>query len=173
MGTSLSFYRGAGFNREITGAMTQATGLPATTMSHAVVRALRASGVSRVALATAYVDEVNDRLVAFLRDEGFTPTAVRGLAVTDVIGVGEVPPRTLIDLAGKAFADDVSAQGVLISCGGLKTLSVLEPIERALEVPVVSSSPAGFWDAVQFAGVDPAATGFGRLFARDLAGDAG
>lgn len=164
MGTSLSFYRGAAFNREITGRITQATGLPATTMSHAVVRALRASGVNRVALATAYVDEVNDRLVAFLREEGFVVTAVRGLAVTDVVGVGEVPPRTLIDLAERAFADEVSAQGVLISCGGLKTLAVLEPIERALNVPVVSSSPAGFWDAVQLVGVDPAAEGFGRLF---------
>lgn len=169
MGTSLSFYRGAAFNREIAKTIAQATGLPATTMSNAVVRALRASGATRLALATAYIDEVNDKLVTFLRDEGFTVTAVRGLSVTDVVGVGEVAPRTLFDLAEQAFADDASAQGVLISCGGLKTLAVIEPLERALNVPVVSNSPAGFWDAVQLVGIDPAAEGFGRLFRSNIA----
>lgn len=164
MGTSLSFYRGAAFNRQIVASITQATGLPASTMSHAVVRALHANGVHRVALATAYIDEVNGKLVAFLRDEGLAVTAVRGLSVTDVVGVGQVPPQALIDLAHQAFTEDPSAQGVLISCGGLKTLAVIEPLERALNVPVVSSSPAGFWDAVQLVGLDPAADGFGRLF---------
>ncbi|MFM0287994.1 arylmalonate decarboxylase [Paraburkholderia megapolitana] len=164
MGTSLSFYRGAAFNRQLVDAIHEATGLPATTMSHAVVRALKATGVRRVALATAYIDDVNARLAAFLQEEGFEVAAVKGLAMTDVIGVGTVPPETLIDLAQDVFARDTSAQGVLISCGGLKTLGIVETLEARLGVPVVSSSPAGFWDAVQLMGVSPVAPGFGRLF---------
>ena len=164
MGTSLSFYRGAAFNRQLVAAIYEATGLPATTMSHAVVRALKATGVRRVALATAYIDDVNARLAAFLQEEGFEVTAVKGLAMTDVLGVGAVPPETLIDLAQNVFAQDTSAQGVLISCGGLKTLGIIETLESRLGVPVVSSSPAGFWDAVQLMGVSPVTHGFGRLF---------
>ena len=43
-------------------------------------------------------------------------------------------------------------------------LSVME-VEAALQVPVVSSSPAGFWDLVRCAGLDPRSPGHGRLFA--------
>jgi len=51
MGTSISFYRGAARTEQLRQAMEDATGLPCTTMSHAVVRALKALGVRRVAVA--------------------------------------------------------------------------------------------------------------------------
>jgi arylmalonate decarboxylase len=166
MGTSLSFYRGADFNRQLISAIATATGLPSTTMSEAVVRALRAVGVRRVALATAYTDDVNARLIGFLQAEGFDIAAVKGLAITDVVGVGDVTPDTLTTLAQEVFAQAGTAQGVLISCGGLKTLGFLEALEARLGVPVISSSPAGFWDVVQLAKIDPTADGFGQLFRR-------
>ncbi|HWK45348.1 MAG TPA: aspartate/glutamate racemase family protein [Stellaceae bacterium] len=164
MGTSLSFYRGAAFNRRLSAAIFDATGLPATTMSSAVIRALQASGVRRVAVATAYIDDVNHRLVSFLREEGIEVTAIKGLAMTDVIGVGNVTPEILSALAREVFAEDRSAEGVLISCGGLRTLDILDPLETALQIPVISSSPAGFWDVVQLADIDPTVPSFGRLF---------
>ena len=68
MGTSLTFYRGADANRELQRAIRDATGLPATTMSSAVVNALRVLGVRRVGLATAYTDDLNRRLEALLRE---------------------------------------------------------------------------------------------------------
>lgn len=166
MGTSLSFYRGADFNRQLISAIATATGLPSTTMSSAVVRALRTVGAGRVALATAYTDDVNARLISFLQAEGFEIDAVKGLAMTDVVGVGDVPPDTLTALAQEVFAQAGTAQAVLISCGGLKTLGILEALEARLGVPVISSSPAGFWDVVQLAHIDPVADGFGQLFHR-------
>jgi maleate cis-trans isomerase len=57
-----------------------------------------------------------------------------------------------------AYIDDFNARG------GLLTLDILAPLERRLGVPVVSSSPAGFWDVVQRAGIDPRVPGYGRLF---------
>lgn len=39
MGTSLSFFRGAAFNRQLEVEMARATGLPCTTMSNAIVGA--------------------------------------------------------------------------------------------------------------------------------------
>ncbi|SMG06708.1 arylmalonate decarboxylase [Paraburkholderia susongensis] len=164
MGTSLSFYRGANFNRELVRAMTTATGLPATTMSQAVVRGLRNVGARRIAVATAYTDDVNARLRDFLLAEGFEVRSISGLGMTDVIGVGEVTGDTLMAIARDAFAKDPTAQAILISCGGLKTLGIIEALEAQFGVPVVSSSPAGFWDVVQLANVDPLVSGAGRLF---------
>src|SRR6185437_1103412 len=61
MGTSLTFYKGAAFNQQLQDAVAKATGLPATTMSNGIVEGLRLAGASRVAVATAYNEEVTDR----------------------------------------------------------------------------------------------------------------
>jgi arylmalonate decarboxylase len=64
------------------------------------------------------------------------------------------------------YGQDRSADGIFISCGGLLTLDVLAPLEAKLGLPATASSPAGFWDVMRLAGLDPASPGFGRLFER-------
>ncbi|MET3515479.1 arylmalonate decarboxylase [Pseudacidovorax sp. 1753] len=163
MGTSLSFYRGATFTEDLRARMAAATDLPCTTMSHAIVRSLRQMGVRRVAVATAYIDTLNERLARYLEGEGFEVTAVRGLAMTGVEAVGQVEAGTLVELARRVCADG-RPDGLLISCGGLRTLDLHPRLERELGLPVTSSSPAGFWDLMRTAGLDAASPGHGRLF---------
>jgi arylmalonate decarboxylase len=164
MGTSLTFYRGAEANRQLQAAVHDATKLPVTTMSSAVVNALRKTGVRRVGLATAYIDDLNVRLQSFLSDEGFEIAAVKGLGLTDVGIVKDVTSHTLTELAETVFDLDRFADGILISCGGLLTLDIIAALESKLGVPVITSSPAGFWDVVKLSGKDATADGFGRLF---------
>lgn len=165
MGTSISFYRGPEFTESLRAAMQEATGVPCTTMSHAIVAALRQLGIRRVAVATSYIPELDAKLVAYLGHAGFTVTAIEGMGITGVEEVGAVGTRALVDLGRKVFARDPSAQGIFISCGGLLTLDAIRQLEQELQVPVTASSPAGFWDVVQLAGGDAASPGFGRLFA--------
>jgi arylmalonate decarboxylase len=164
MGTSISFYRGAVYTEHLRQALQQATGLPCTTMSHAIVSALRALGLRRVAVATSYIDALNDRLVAYLEAAGFAVTAIRGLQMTGVEAMGQVSTQMLVELSTQVFEQDRSADGVFISCGGLLTLDAILQLEDQLGVPVTASSPAGFWDVVRLGGWDARAPGFGRLF---------
>lgn len=166
MGTSISFYRGAACTEELRDAMQQATGLPCSTMSHAIVSALRALGMQRVAVATSYIGELNDRLVDYLTVSGFDVTAIEGLSLTDVKAIGAVTPDTLAALSRTVLARDPSADGIFISCGGLLTLDVIPALEKELNLPVTASSPAGFWDAMRLAGQDPTSPRHGRLFQR-------
>ncbi len=166
MGTSISFYRGAAFTEELRAAMQETTGLPCTTMSHAIVAALRALSIHRVAVATSYIDQLNDRLVDYLTHAGFEVTAIQGLSLTGVKETHAVTPQTLLDLSESVYRQDPSADGVFISCGGLLTLDVIGPLEARLGRPATSSSPAGFWDVMKLAGQDPASPGYGRLFKR-------
>jgi arylmalonate decarboxylase len=165
MGTSLSFFRGADFNAQLQAEMARATGLPCTTMSNAIVGALRQLGARRVAVATAYIDEVNAHLRRYLEQSGFELLALQGLAISDVQAVGQVPMQVLVDLCLRVFDAQPGADGILISCGGLVTLDAVREVEARLQVPVVSSSPAGFWDLVRTAGLDARSAGQGRLFA--------
>ncbi len=166
MGTSISFYRGPQFTQSLRDAMREATGLPCTTMSHAIVAALRRLGMRKVAVATSYIDELNDKLVAYLTHEGFTVTAIRGMSITGVQEVGQVPTQALVDLSREVYAQDTSADGIFISCGGLITLDAIRQLEDQLGVPATASSPAGFWDVVKLAGADARSAGSGRLFAQ-------
>ncbi|MFV0675252.1 aspartate/glutamate racemase family protein [Variovorax sp. tm] len=165
MGTSLSFFRGAAFNRQLEVEMARATGVPCTTMSNAIVNGLRHLKVRRVAVATAYIDEVNEQLRGYLEQSDFEPLALEGLSISDVQAVGKVPTQALVDLCVKVFEAQPGADGILISCGGLVTLDAVREVEERLQVPVVSSSPAGFWDLVRTAGLDARSPGCGRLFA--------
>jgi arylmalonate decarboxylase len=166
MGTSLSFFRGAAFNAELESEMILRTGVPCTTMSNAIVRALRELKIERVAVATAYVDDVNERLRRYLAASDLSVTALRGLAITGVQEVGEVSTSTLVALCESVQAADPSADGILISCGGLLTLDAIAVVEAKLGVPVVSSSPAGFWDVMRVAGLNSDSQAGGRLFRR-------
>lgn len=168
MGTSLSFYRGAAFNRTLTVTMHEATGLPCTTMSTAVVEALACLGARRVAVATAYGDVVNQRLSSFLAEHGIEVGGLDALHIEDVRKVFEVVDEDLMRVTASAIARcELPPEAILISCGGLRTLGVAERLEDRFGLPVVTSSTAGPWAAVRLVGHDGRALGCGRLFRQE------
>ena len=163
MGTSLSFYKGAAFNRALTERMTKASGLPCTTMSTAVIEGLRKVGARRLAVPTAYNDEVNKRLVAFLHEEGFEVLANRGLGVVKVEDVNLVTQEALFKFCAEVFESAPKADAMLVSCGGLRTLDLLAPLEKRCGVPVVSSLPHALRAGVRLLGMSGRSPGYGRL----------
>ena len=166
MGTSLSFYRGAGFTRELREGITAATGLPATTMTDSVIEAMLRFDARTLAVATAYGKEVNDRLVAYLQAEGFRVASLKALHLTDLDAVQSTSTDRLVDLGEAALdAAGTPVDALFISCGGLRTLPVNREIEARHDLPVISSAVAGASGAMRCAGLDASATCGGRLCA--------
>ncbi|HEY0879244.1 MAG TPA: aspartate/glutamate racemase family protein [Zeimonas sp.] len=165
MGTSLSFYRGGDWNEQLARTMREASGLPATTMSDAIVAALRAVNGQRLAVATAYTGEMNERLRDFLEARGFAVASLVALELSTVEQVHAVLPRELEALGERAVHDATNADALLISCGGLRTLGITASLEARLDLPVVSSAVAGAWAAVRLLGDSGCAQGYGRLLA--------
>jgi len=163
MGTSLSFYKGAAFNRELTQRIAQASGCPAVTMSTAVIEGLRSVGAKRVAVATAYDAEVNRRLQVFLQEEGFEVLVVRGLGVERVEDIHGVTRDGLFNFSLSVFESARHADSLLVSCGGLHTLDLLAPLEQRCKVPVVSSLPHALRAGVRLIGLSGRAPGYGTL----------
>src|SRR5258706_8759063 len=95
IGTSLTFYRGSDFHDRLMDDLRRATGLPVSTMSQAVVDGLRSFGARRIAVATAYADDVNDRLQAFLIANGFEGLALEGFGL---FGFGEPDTKSEADI---------------------------------------------------------------------------
>jgi arylmalonate decarboxylase len=169
-GTSLTFYRGYAFHEQLKDSVRAATGLPVTTMSTGVVDGLRTFGVRRVAVGTAYADEVNRRLRQFLTDSGFEVLTLEGMGLEEFGAPGKVSEEQIVALgervcATAARASGAPPDGLLISCGGLRTLEVTAPLEAACSVPVVSSRPAFMWSVVRLVGQAQPVQGYGRLLA--------
>lgn len=164
MGTSLSFYRGAAGNAQVIEAMTAATGLPVTTMTDSVLDALRACSARRIAVATAYTTVVNEALRDYLEREGFEILSLEALELTDVARIQSTASQDLIALGQRAAKAAPHAQALFISCGGLRTLPVITPLEDMLDIPVISSATAGAWGTARLTGHSGRAAGHGRLF---------
>ena len=77
----------------------------------------------------------------YLASCGITVTHIEGLSITGVEAVGQVSAETLMALAERTVAADRSAQGLLISCGGLLTLDVHVPLERSSAFPSARARP--------------------------------
>ena len=150
---------------ELTASIAQQTGTPALVTAGAVVSALRALGVRRVAMATPYLDFVNRREVTFLEEHGFSVTRYLGLEMgnnqQERRCIGHVAPQALYRMAMEI--DTPEAQAIFISCANLATLDVIEDIERALGKPVVTSNTASFWACLRTLCINAGIAGHGRL----------
>jgi len=165
-GTSLTFYKGEAFNQKLRETVTKASGLKATTMSNGVIDGLMAVGAKRVAVATAYNDDVNERLHAFLIEHGLEPLVVKGLGIEAMTDVDKVTQNDLIEFGARVRAMAPDADSLLVSCGGFRTLEIIAPLEAKTGVPVISSMPHGLWAGARLVGMSGAAPGYGKLLSR-------
>jgi arylmalonate decarboxylase len=168
-GTSLTFYNGEEYNQQLREAVTKASGLRATTMSNGVIEGLKAVGAQKVAVATAYADEINGRLRAFLIEHGMTPLVVTGMGIEAIADVDSVTQNDLIEFGVRVRESAPDADSLLVSCGGFRTLEIIAPIEARTGVPVISSMPHGLWAGARLVGLSGAAPGFGTLLSKQHA----
>jgi arylmalonate decarboxylase len=163
-GSSITFYKGAQFNKELCDKVTALTGLPATTQSNGLIDGLKHVNARRVAVATAYTDVVTERLKLFLGEHGFEVASTKGLGY-ERIPEGAANEDVLHALGVEAYKLAGKADALVMSCGGLRTLDVIVPLEEAIGVPVVSSTPHGLWHCARMLGVSAKIDGFGLVMA--------
>src|SRR5262249_48033312 len=120
-------------------------------------------GGGGIAVGTAYADEVNNRLKTFLNAHGFEVLTLKGFGL---FGFGEPDKQSeadIIALGSKVCTEAPAAEGLLISCGGLRTLDVAKPLGAHHRLPLVPSTQAAFWAALRLVGESGHVAGRGRL----------
>lgn len=162
--TSGSFVGGMGYDERLIDLIEDTTGVQTTTTTTAVVRALNLIGVSRIALATPYLDEVTKLEVDYLQDNGFEVTNWQGGGIVEVADIQECEPDVSYHRAKAVDSDQ--AEAVFVSCTGFRMIENLEKLEKELGKPVISSNQATFADCLRLLGVNDVAPGFGSLFER-------
>ena len=162
-GTAVAFFRGFGHDQELSQRIHAATGIKATTSLTAVVDALRTLQIGHPAIATSYLADIDRRLVDVLEKSGFKVAAIRGMGLKKSIDMGKVFPEQTYRLAQQVVRSAPQADGILISCGNLRTFEAIESLEIDTGLPVVTSNQAGLWQAMRMAGIKDRLTSLGRL----------
>lgn len=162
-GTAIAFANGFGHDQDLCRRIHAATNIRATTSLTAIIEALRALKVRRLAVATSYLAEIDARLVDVLEKSGFEIAAIHGMGLKKSIDMGKLYPEATYRFARDVVGSARDADGILISCGNLRTFEAIEALETDTGLPVVTSNQAGLWQALRMAGMDQRLSYLGRL----------
>ena len=147
------------------GTMTEAGDVPANSTAQAIVAALRALGARRIAMASPYTPETNAHEAHYLEDHGIEVVASAGLSLNtsleNIQKISRVPPPDVF--AHAKSVDRPEAEAILICCTDFNTFDAIEPLERALGKPVISSNSATLWHTLRSAGIEDRIEGLGTL----------
>lgn len=160
--TTGSLVKGPGYDKQLIARIEKRTGIPALTTSTAVVDAMNALKMKKIAVSTPYSDEVNEAERRFLEGSGFEVSAIRGLGNTDPIAMGAVRYERMYRLSREVYTDDVD--GLFVSCTGISVLDIIDKLEKDLQKPVVTSNQASLWAALRKLRIGEKLQGMGRLF---------
>lgn len=153
--TTGSLIKGKGYDLELERRLREVTGIPALTTAHAVLEALRARRLKKIAVATPYIEKVNEREREFLTANGFEVMAIRGLGLLRNLEIGLQDPHVVYKLGKELMEEHPEAEGLFISCTNLRTFEVLRSLEDELGKPVISSNQATLWCVLRDMNISP------------------
>jgi maleate cis-trans isomerase len=153
------FVKGPGHDQQIIKDIEAATGIHGVAAAAAVVDALRALQVTRVSVASPYEPWLNEKLRQYLNAFGIEVLALKGLGSQ---AHASFTPQQNAALA--AEVDRSESQAVLIACSNFRTLEFIEPLEKKLGKPVVSSNLSSLWKMLRLLGDGRSLPRAGRLF---------
>ncbi len=128
----------------------------------ALIAACRHLKISRLGFLSPYVMEVSDHLREVLRKSDVQTPVFGTFAEGREEQVVRISAASVIE-AGKALMAGAGADALFLSCTNLRTMTVIDPLEEALGLPVLSSNQVLAWHMAQLAGVAGGLHGPGRL----------
>jgi maleate isomerase len=148
--TSASFVGGCATPASLRRRIEDASGRPAVITAQALVDAVSALDTKRLSLATPYTREVTELEQRFLEASGYTVVSTRYLGIDQRGAQGHCQPEEVLELARSALHSD--AEALIISCTNLRTLELIDALERELGLPVVTSNQATLWALLRCSG---------------------
>jgi len=143
--------------------ITEATGIPATTSVLALNEILEKTGARRFGLATPYLNDVQQRIVANYQRSGFDCSAERHLDLHVNYSFAEVEEDTIRKMVRELAAE--KPQAITTFCTNLRAAHLVEALEAETGIPVYDTIATVVWKSLRLAGVDTRALqGWGRLF---------
>jgi maleate isomerase len=152
------------FNPGIEAKVASAIGLPVVSAISSAVAALTAFGVKSVLLMTPFDRASNESIKSHVDNLGFTlhlgPAFDGRITGTSL----NLSPDQLFDLVKETFGK-TPAQAIYFQGATMDPLPIIQRIEDAFAVPVITSNSAMIWNLLSKLGLKYSVKGYGRLVA--------
>ncbi|WP_248959343.1 maleate cis-trans isomerase family protein [Sphaerisporangium perillae] len=154
---------GLDHDRAIASAITEATGVPATTSTLAFFDAFAALGTKRYGLAVPYTLDVTQQIMSVYREEGLECVAEAHLDIRVNTEIGAVPGERIAELLRQVAVPGADALAVV--CTNFWGGRVAPSVERERGIPVLDSVAVTLWHSLLLAGHSTAALQpWGQIF---------
>ncbi len=128
----------------------------------ALVAACRALEVRQLGILSPYVETVSKKLRGVLRDNGIETPQFGSFEEPIEEKVARILETSTLEAAWQ-LAQKGRIDALFLSCTNLRTLSIIEPLERELGIPVLSSNQVLAWHMLGLAKLAPSETAPGRI----------
>lgn len=140
--------------------------IPFTTALRAQIDALGAVGAESVVSVSPFTPDHDEAVKAYLEHFGIDVVATGGARIKDVSEINDLPRSASYRHAMELLAEvDDEFDAIYVPCIPYGGVEYIEALEEDTGRPVVMSSQAQLWKALEMGGVSPHIEGFGRLFA--------
>ena len=141
----------------------KATGVPTTTGQDAAEMALEALGVKKLLLVTPYKDSLNQGMRRRLAARGFEVLCLKTALCAGPDEMARLSPDVPFGLARAAFREAPDADGIYMPNPKWETLDAIEPLEKELKLPVVTTTQSSAWWCLRALKIKTARPGYGKL----------
>lgn len=141
--------------------VTRTTGIPTTTSQVSTIDAVRFLGIKRVAIATPYPDDQNQKIAQYWGASGFEVGAVKGMGC-QIDEIQDISLDAVYKHVKKTFLASPDAQGVFVPCGQFTVPHITE-LEADIGVPVIAATYAHIWAGLRMIKIKVEIRGHGRL----------
>ena len=158
-----SFIGGLAWARAQAEAMRQASALPATSTSLAMLEAVITLGADTVDVLSAYPAPTSHRFLRFLDDAGIGVAAMVSLDCADELVSSQLDIRREVARFDRALSS--RTHPLLIPDTAITAIALIAAMEGDIGRPVIAGNQATLWHSLKLLGHDCRATGAGVLLA--------
>lgn len=161
-GAPLVLSQGKGFETSFVEKLQAITGVPCTTSIVAAMDAFRDLSATRLAVVNPYPADLNEKLVAYLKDWGFEATSLVSLR-TSFTECSIASVADIYRAAKRAVHEGHEPEAVYIPCTNFPVVDVIEEIETDLGLPVIANMTSQLYAAFKAIGMKEKVNGYGKL----------
>ena len=150
------------YDTKVNRLMSEGAGVPSMTSAEAIGRAVRALGMTRIALVTPYSREVIERAKSYYETRyGLTVVAMEGFGATDAYAIGGLSADNATDAFARIDRPDIEV--LVVPGGNFPTMPAIQGWERRFAKPVVTTNQAALWGMLEAMKITDPLPGLGRL----------
>jgi len=155
---------GIGSEKKLVERMEHSSGIQATTSQAAAIAALKALGISQLAVASPFDQHQNGKLKQYLEASGMMVTAMEGLGapLSEYAFLSNEVSYRLAREAVRRAGNQVN--GIYLPCAKWPTVENIDILEKDTRLPVVTSVQAMLWYCLRKLRLYDTIKGYGKLF---------